>query len=466
MQRVPIIAAACGMFSTSLPAVAAAADLTILVAPNGSPATAGAAKLADGTSAVAEARLFKALDRAAAHLATCGNCTVTVKVAGGVHTGKGGIPKWVLPTVSAPQARLRLLGGWDAGFVKRAPFANASVLAVTAERSGSVLGFGGSELAEVQLSGFAIDAAPSNNYDKQTNSLLQGSSADDPLINFYQVTTDRLIVSDNIFLNNAWTIGETHIHPASDSSTIVVRNNYFLNTIRPWVVGQSYSKHSLASYVIEGNSFIVGWPISPDVATSNPGSLEIGNVNSARKVVVRRNLFAYNFGGAIFPTADEAGGPPLAILDNLFWMNGQMYDPKKPGDGAVVGKFNSSGSHRIYDPATIADEFSWDTRGNVVFDPKLGVPVLKLSAVGQPRPAAPADAEPTLADMFDDAADFTIEPLDAGEFIENFAPRMPFNIAALPVPKNPEARSYGASASRVACHDCAKRQLTTKAVKK
>lgn len=464
MQRVTILAAACGILVIATPAIASAADLTILVAPNDNPAAGAAAKLANGTTIVAEARLFKALDRASAHLATCGKCTVTVKVAGGVHTGKGGVGKWGLPTVEAPEARLHLLGGWDAAFVKRTPFANPAILAVTAERSGSVLGFGGSELAELQFSGFAIDGAPSNRYDKQTNSLLQDFSADGPMVTFYQVKTDRLVIADNIFINNAWTVSESHIHPASDASTMVVRNNYFLNNIRPWVVGQMYVKHSLASVTIEGNSFIVSWPSAPDTTTSNPGALEISS-NAGRKVVIRRNLFAYNFGGAIFPVGDDKQGPPLAIHDNLFWMNGQMYDAKKPGDGAVVGKFNGSWRHQIYDAATVTDDFSWDTRGNITLDPKLGIPVLKLTAIGQAS-HAPADAEPTLADMFDEPADYTVENLDTGEFIENFAPRMPFDIAALPVPKNPKARGYGASASRVVCSACANLQLNMKAVKK
>lgn len=61
------------------------------------------------------------LERAAAHLAACGACTVTVQVAGGAHTGKAQVGSWTLPETSAPRGKLHLLGGWDETFTTRTP---------------------------------------------------------------------------------------------------------------------------------------------------------------------------------------------------------------------------------------------------------------------------------------------------------------------------------------------------------
>ena len=61
--------------------LAEAADLTVLVAEKGSPAMAAAEQQADGKAVFAERKIHKAFDRAAEHLAGCGACTVTIKVA-------------------------------------------------------------------------------------------------------------------------------------------------------------------------------------------------------------------------------------------------------------------------------------------------------------------------------------------------------------------------------------------------
>ncbi|MEQ8983524.1 MAG: hypothetical protein RL846_36610, partial [Deltaproteobacteria bacterium] len=101
---------------------ALAKDLTVLVAPKGSAAYDAAKSMADGTSVLAERKLHKAFGRAVEHLGACGACVVQIKVAAGTYEGKGRTGQWSFPEVKNPQAKLRILGGYDDKFSHRAPF--------------------------------------------------------------------------------------------------------------------------------------------------------------------------------------------------------------------------------------------------------------------------------------------------------------------------------------------------------
>jgi hypothetical protein len=447
----------------AVPSLAWGEDLTILVPSSDSAVQAAAEKLADGKKVVYEKKLFKAFDSAAAHLTSCKTCTVTIKVAGGAHTGKGGIGAWTFPEVVTPDATLRILGGWDQTYKKREPFTNPSILVTPESRTAPVITFDGKKhaLKELHLSGFAIDVSPGNKYDAKSNSLLKGTSATWTILAFGYLTTDKLIIADNIFMNGAHGAGAPLIRAATNSAEVIVRNNLFLNIVYCWQVKGSSGKNTIGRYLVEGNSFIFNWPYNPDTTTSNPGTLEIGNKYTASLVEIKGNLFAYNFGGAIFPQWDDTQGPKIAIKDNLFWDNGQLFEPKTPGEGAVIGKFNRQATYAALDPSTVEDDFSWDTKGNVVLDPKLPIPVLKLKGLNQKKPEEaekkeePAAGGDDLDSLFDDASeievDTDLQPEDYADDgkIKNYAPRWPFNLETLPFPKEAKAKKYGADASRV-----------------
>ncbi len=455
-----------GLVLFAIPWTARAQDVSILVPSNDAAVQAAAEKLADGKKVLYEKKLFKAFDAAATHLASCKTCTVTIKVAGGLHDGKGKVGQWVFPEVVAAQATLRILGGYDSAFAKRAPFTNPSILVTSDPRSGAVIEFEGNKhaLRELMLSGFAIDVSPGNRYDKKSNSLLKGSSATRPMLAFGYLTTDKLVIADNVFMNGAHGVSAPLIRAASGSAEVVLRNNLFLNNVYTWQVKGSSGKFTIKQYLIEGNSFILNWPFNPDATTSNPGTLEIGNKSTAGEIVIKGNLFAYNIGGAIFPQWSDKQGPKISIRDNLFWQNGALFQPKNDGEGAVVGKFNGAGVYGTYDPSTVEDDFSWDTKGNVVLDPKLGIPVLKLKAVSYggagDKPAAETGGADSAADNPEDffgvpkediEVDTTVETDDYAfdGTIKNYAPHMPFNVETLPFPTEEKAKKYGADASRV-----------------
>jgi hypothetical protein len=441
------------------PTVAQAQDVTILVAPADTPAEASATKQADGKTILAERKLFKAFDLAAVKLTECKTCKVTIKVAGGPQVGKGKVGQWTFPEVIAPGATLHLLGGWDDKFAKRAPMTNPTVLVTSTPRSGPILAFEGRKhaLTELQLSGFVLDAAPGNKYDAKTNSLLKGSSSTFAMMAFGYLTVKRLIISDNVFMNSAHTVGAPLVRPADEHSEVIVRNNLFLNNVFCWQVVGSGNKYTLERYVFEGNSFILNFPFNPDATTSNPGALEIGNTYSAKVVDITGNLFAHNVGGAIFMQWDDKAGPPITIKNNLFWQNGALFAGKGDGKGAIVGKFNRSGVYGSYTADEAADDFSWTIKGNVVEDPDMTVPVLDLKAVTYEKPKRPeAPTEAAEEDFFGNTKAEIImdEDVQMGDFavdgkIKNFAPRMPFNIETFPFPKSARAKKYGASAERV-----------------
>ncbi len=437
-----------GFISVSL-----AKDLTVYVAPKSSAAYATAAAQVDNDSSFTERKIHKAFNRAAQHLLSCGACVVTIKIAGAEYQGKTRTGQWVFPDVKAPEGRLYILGGYDASFAKRKPFSHPTKLIVSKPRSGHVLRFQGKKhaLKELVVSGFAIDVSPGNSYDPKTNSLLKGSSSSWGLLSFGYLTTDRLIVSDNVFMNAANGVAAPAIRKMTDNSEVIVRNNFFLNNVFNWSATSANSL--LGKYVFENNSFIMNWPYNPDTGTANPGALEIGNRYTAKLVEIKSNIFAYNPGGAIHPQWDDANGPQLSIENNVFFKNGTMFKESVDREGMIVGKFNGGAQHKLYAPEDVEDDFDWTVNDNAVLDPGISVPVLKLTALGdqaehndeetvavvendslgqsleEPLDELPDDdylSELDLSDLeLND--DFAIDEWASDGQIKNYAPMMPFN---------------------------------------
>lgn len=424
---------------------AEAADLTVLVAEKGSPAMAAAEQQADGKAVFAERKIHKAFDRAAEHLAGCGACTVTIKVAAGTYDGKGKTGQWMFPEVVAPEATLRILGGYDEGFKARAPFTQPSLLLAAEQRSAPVLTFEGKKhaLKELYLSGFVFDVAPGNKYDARSNSLLRGSSCTFPILAFGYLTTERLVVADNVFMNAAQRGVEPLIRAASPKTEVIVRNNFIMNNTLAWIVKSASFKNIPGRYVIQGNSFIVNWPYNPDPSTAQPAALEIGNKYTAAQVVIEDNLFAHNVGGAIMPGYDDKAGPPITIKNNLFFGNGVLFGATDPSTGAVVGKFNRAATHSLYSAEDLEDDFSWSVSGNVSFDPKVPVALVEPGVVD-------SHAVHAKKTVLNDVRGLFGLNKDGGRVeIKNFAPRLGIDLGNLPFPAEPKAKAYGVKAERV-----------------
>ena len=424
---------------------ARAADLTVLVAPKKSAAYANAKKLADGSATLAERKIHKGFNAAAKHLAACGACTVTVKVAAGTYVGKGRSGHWIFPKVVAPKATLRILGGYDDNFAKRAPFTQPSLLMSSENRSAPLMKFEGRKhaLKALYLSGFVFDVAPGNKYDAKTNSLKRGASCTFPILSFGYLKTEHLVVADNVFMNAAQRGVEPLIQAATPKTIVEVRNNFIMNNTLAWIVKSANGRNIPGEYRVTGNSFILNWPYNPDPNTAQPAALEVGNKYTAAQVTIEGNLFAHNVGGAIMPDYDDTVGPPISIRNNLFFGNGVLFGTAKTDTGAVVGKFNGAGTHSLYSTEDLEDDFEWKVEGNVSFDPQVPVALVTPGVVD-------ANSITAKKTVLNDVRRLFGQNVDGGKVeIKNFAPRFGLDLGNLPFPKNPKAAKYGARADRV-----------------
>ncbi len=179
------------------PAPTLAQDYIVLVALRDTPAYEHALSVANDQTVFAERRLFRGLNKAAELLATPGPKTVKVLVAAGAYPGQLGSGTFVVPPLNNPEGSLQILGGFTDDFSGRQPFALLSRLVTAPGRDGAMLQMTQrSTLKALVISGLLFDAAPSNAYDAETNSILKAQSRTYPMISFLQLVTDHLVIAD------------------------------------------------------------------------------------------------------------------------------------------------------------------------------------------------------------------------------------------------------------------------------
>lgn len=434
----------------------AAIEIELLVAPKGSAAYDVAKQRADDTHIFAARGMAKAATTLAKIVEACPKCppprvrglapppceikafcAITVRVAAGEYKPLS------LPEMIAGETSLRILGGYNDDFTLRSPFTTPSVIAA----SGTAFALQGKDhaLKELVLSGFVFDVGNGNQYDARSNSLLKGSSSGENLLTFGYLTTDRLVVADNIFLNSSHKVASPLIRAQSASARVEVRNNLILNNVLGWEVKSARWQYQPAEYLIEGNSFIMNWPFNPDATTSNPAALQIGSQEASAHVTIRGNLFAYNPGGAIYPEFEK--GPPTVVQNNLFFANGTLFGESAPGAAAMAAKFGGFKDREIpwnpIDIETLEDELEYAGEGNVSLDPQLSVALVKPGFGNSNSVTANTSSTNDLRGML--GMSLQGKKME----ISNFAPRMGLDLQKLPFPGNPEARAYGASPERV-----------------
>ncbi|GIW72767.1 MAG: hypothetical protein KatS3mg102_2309 [Planctomycetota bacterium] len=291
------------------------------------------------------------------------------------------------------------------------------------------------------------DVSSSNSYDAKTNCLLKGSSTTTPIMRFGYLTYERFVIADCVFMNASHIAAGPKLRAASDEAEIVIRNNFIVNNVYAWQVSAANGKHLPKVYRLEGNSFIMNWPLNPDPGTSNPAAVEIGDKYTAQRVEIVGNLFAHNVGGAIYPTRDEESGPPLVIRSNLFYNNAALFGLDDPAQGAIVSKFGGFLSRKVpwnvLDIETVEDDYDWEVEDNAVLDPRVPIALVK----------------PGIADSSEVEAETTVENdvrrilglnLQGGTVqVSNYAPRMAIDPQALPFPQAEQAKAYGVRRERV-----------------
>lgn len=397
-------------------------DYNIYVAEKASPAYEIATSKADGKLNHAERSMQKALNTAATLAA--GGHAITIMVAGGEYGGAIGSGTLNIPKVSSPQGRIYLLGGWNSDFTTRNPFQHLSRIITQPGRGGAILEVGQkSLLAELVISGFVLDARPSNRYDGSSNLTKTGTSTY-RLISLGYLKTNSLIIADNVFVNAPQVVLEPYISPLSNNASVEISNNFFINNVIPIQelsgvpVGDTLSTIKLLH-----NSFILSWPYNPDPTSSNVGAVGLYHKGGVKQVVIEGNMFAYNVGGAFQHDWPETRMPKISFRDNLFYQNAALFDKSAPGDGVIVGKFGTNPRYAVLDIEMLEDEMSYAASGNVTTDP--GINITQALTVE-------IDEEDSYAD----------------HYIEGYAPPMDVDVNLLPFAQG-EAERYGVSVNRI-----------------
>jgi hypothetical protein len=425
--------------------IASADHFSIYVARKGTDAYKAAQEKEDETSIFAERTFHRALNRAA-ELLQEGPHTVSILVAAGEYVGKAKQGVWVVPQIDNPEGTLRLIGGCNDDFTTRQPFINLTALVTRDGRDGALLQLTKkSKLKELVISGFLFDAAPSNAYDRKTNSILKSQSRSYPLITLAMLATEHLVVDSNIFLNGAHGAFDPYIAPLTADTVVDITNNFFLNTIKTIQLGAgvSYKGNSVKQVNLRNNSFILNWPFNPDTTSSDISAIKLYHKDGAQKLNMEGNLFAYNPGGVMQHDWPEDRMPDIVLQNNLFYMNGALFGEAAEDAGIFAGKFGHNPKYLILDLETIEDDFDYTVEENLVLDPKIPVALVDLEA-------ADSYAVQRKNTVLNDVRRlFALNQEGGTVAIANYAPAMTFNTNALPLPAEEKAKAYGVQPTKL-----------------
>ncbi len=424
-----------------LPLQAHADEYAILVAPRDTPAQAFAESKANDQTVFAQRTLHRALTQAA-ELLQSGPHTVTVFVAEGEYVGKARQGVWEIPHIDNPQGKLRIVGGYNDDYSGRQPFGLLSVLVTSSGRNGPFLQFTkNSTLKELVISGLLLDAAPSNKYDSRTNSILKGQSRTYTMISFGQLTTDHLVVADNIFMNGPHGVFDPFIQPLSANTIVDIQNNVFLNNIKAMKL-QSWPirGNTVKEINLRQNTFYLNWPYNPDATSSNVSAIELYHKDGAQHVNIEGNIFAYNPGGAMQHDWREDRMPEMTIRNNLFHQNAALFEEGEEASGVIAGKFGLNPRYLILDLYTLEDDFDYTVSGNVTIDPQIPIAIADLQAADS---YAVQRQNSTINDV---RRLFGLNQDGGTVAIANYAPAMAYQF---PQPQNEAAKQYGAQPQKL-----------------
>lgn len=422
-------------------APAFAETFTIYVAARDSDAHKAAEKLVDDKTTFWFAKMAKALPKAVELINGTAN-EVRIHMAQGQEAGLFG-----MSGVDGSKGKLFILGGWCPDWKTRDPFQCPTEIIAGDGRPDAFFNFGGNKtlFGELVLSGFILDAAPSNKYDAKTNSLLKGTSRTIPLLSLKQVVVQHLVISDNVFLNGAQRAFEVYHSPMSNETVVDVQNNFFLNNVIPMKFSPAgYKGFKTKAINFKNNSVILNWPFNPDPTSSDVGALTLWHKDCCGELNIENNLFAYNPGGAMQHDWPEARMPKLRINNNLFFMNATLFGNDKPEAGFFTGKFGPNPSYIVVNVSPgLVDDYGYEMKGNVVMDPKVPVALVDLQAADSSSVTAKKTVMNDLRGMFG------INKEGGTVAIKNYAPRMGLDLKNLPFPAEEKAKSYGVQTSLV-----------------
>lgn len=291
----------------------------------------------------------------------------SIHVAGGEYHGKLKAGRWRLD-----MPYVALLGGYDAGFARRNPWAHPTRLLCPAEYKGSRGGYtleGAEDHRGAIVDGFVFDKLTNNRY-LSDGSLDSRSDATEHL----WLALPECEVRNCVFVNGAF--GAVRL--ANGQS---VENCIFLNHAVMTVAVEK--GHSTEPFRFRGNTVAFAWDKRPGIGHGRSGSLLYlrGDV----RAVIERNVFACADNDALrLDTRPEL----VALVDNLFHGNLWSHVQHMPQWRSI----------QTANFAQLADLGLKAAQGNVIADPELTLEAPWLAAYRarvQPSAGAASAADAT-----------------------------------------------------------------------
>ena len=271
----------------------------------------------------------------------------TVHVAEGEYHGKLKVGRWKieLPYVA-------LLGGYDANFTERAPWAHPTRLLCPAEfkgtRGGVTLEGDGDHTGAI-VDGFVFDKRTNNNYGPDKNLVDQDTDHSIQL----RLERPESVVRNCIFVNG----GEGGIQVANG---MVVENNLFMNHVGAAIVVRG--GHTTAPFTLRNNTILCNWERAGRFGKGMGYGGEGIVVESQSRGSIQGNIVQFSDNNAIRFHADPKD---VRITDNVFAQNlwSIIYRTENIVDDATFGMlgdfgFAASSGNRLLIPG-IPVERAW-----------------------------------------------------------------------------------------------------------
>ncbi len=342
----------------------------------------------------------------------------SIHVAGGEYHGKMRVGRW---KVEAPY--VALIGGYDAGFTERAPWANPTRLLCPADFKGTRGGYtieGDADHTGCIIDGFVFDKRLNNNYGPDGNLIDQFTDHSEHL----WLNKPECVVRNCIFLNGA----EGAVIVANGQT---LENNVFMNHMSATIAIRA--GHTTTPIVIRNNTVLFSWERANRFGKGmGYGGEAITTVTGVR-ARIEGNIFQFSDNNAIRFNTDPKD---VSLTDNVFAQNlwAILYKTENIVDDANF--------------AQLADFGLAKCSGNQLMVP--GIPIdAKWFDVYLNRTAY-VPGKVTM-DGWNQVRDILGQPMLAtgGSAGEGRAPAYDWKLALSMVPKNPQCKA-GARAAREA----------------
>ena len=268
----------------------------------------------------------------------------TIHVAEGQYFGKLRIGRW---KVEVPH--IALLGGYDANFAVRAPWAHPTLLLCPAEFKGTRGGYtieGDGDHTGLILDGFVFDKKLNNNYDAEGNLVDQYTDHTEHV----RINRPDCVVRNCVFVNGA----EGALTCANGQ---LVENNLFMNHVS-WSIAV-LGGHTTAPITLRKNTILFSWERANRFGKGRGYGGEAITTVTGVRANIEGNVIQFSDNNAIRFNADAKD---VRITDNVFAQNlwAILYRTENIVDDATFGQLGdfglaASSGNRLLNPAIPLD---------------------------------------------------------------------------------------------------------------